>query len=48
MIRLLYKRKPLKNYILILFKLIGSISSGIPDLGEAHRKHFLKQLKNHA
>ncbi len=28
--------------------LIGSISSGISDLGEAHRKYLLKQFKKHA
>jgi predicted DNA-binding protein len=28
--------------------LIGSISSGISDLGESHRKHLLKQFKRHA
>jgi predicted DNA-binding protein len=28
--------------------LIGSISSGISDLGEAHRKYLLKQFKRHA
>ncbi|RJR15302.1 MAG: ribbon-helix-helix domain-containing protein [Nitrospiraceae bacterium] len=28
--------------------LIGSISSGIPDLGESHRKHLLKKLNKNA
>lgn len=28
--------------------LIGSISSGISDLGEAHRKYLLKKFKKHA
>ncbi len=28
--------------------LIGNISSGISDLGEAHRKYLLKQFKRHA
>lgn len=28
--------------------LIGSISSGISDLGESHRKYLLKQFKKHA
>ncbi len=28
--------------------LIGSISSGISDLGESHRKYLLKQFKRHA
>ncbi len=28
--------------------LIGSISSGMPDLGESHRKHLLKKLRKHA
>ncbi|NOY65209.1 MAG: ribbon-helix-helix protein, CopG family [Nitrospirae bacterium] len=28
--------------------LIGSISSGIPDLGESHRKHLLKKIKKNA
>jgi metal-responsive CopG/Arc/MetJ family transcriptional regulator len=28
--------------------LIGNISSGIPDLGEAHRKYLLKQFKKRA
>ncbi len=25
--------------------LIGSISSGMPDLGEAHKKHLLRKFK---
>ncbi len=29
-------------------ELIGSISSGIADLGESHRKHLLKKLRKHA
>jgi metal-responsive CopG/Arc/MetJ family transcriptional regulator len=28
--------------------LIGSIYSGISDLGEAHRKHLLGRIKRHA
>lgn len=28
--------------------LIGNVSSGIPDLGESHRKHLLKKLKKNA
>jgi metal-responsive CopG/Arc/MetJ family transcriptional regulator len=28
--------------------LIGSVSSGTSDLGEAHRKYLLKQFKRHA
>ena len=28
--------------------LIGTISSGIPDLGEAHRKYLLKKFKKSA
>jgi len=28
--------------------LIGTVSSGIPDLGEAHRKHLLEKIKKHA
>ncbi len=28
--------------------IIGTISSGIHDLGEAHRKHLLKKIKSHA
>lgn len=28
--------------------LIGTISSGISDLGEAHRKYLLKQFRRHA
>lgn len=28
--------------------LMGIISSGIPDLGEAHREYLLKQFKKHA
>lgn len=28
--------------------LIGSIASGIPDLGEAHRRHLLKKLRKSA
>lgn len=27
--------------------LLGAFSSGIPDLGESHRKHLLKKLKKH-
>lgn len=28
--------------------IIGTISSGLPDLGEAHRKYLLKKMKSHA
>jgi metal-responsive CopG/Arc/MetJ family transcriptional regulator len=28
--------------------LVGSVSSGIPDLGEAHRKHLVEKIKKHA
>jgi 3-oxoacyl-(acyl-carrier-protein) synthase len=28
--------------------IIGTISSGITDLGEAHRRHLLKKMKRHA
>lgn len=28
--------------------LIGTISSGIPDLGEAHRKHLTRKFKKNA
>jgi metal-responsive CopG/Arc/MetJ family transcriptional regulator len=28
--------------------LLGSVSSGISDLGESHREHLLKRLKRHA
>jgi metal-responsive CopG/Arc/MetJ family transcriptional regulator len=28
--------------------LVGIVSSGIPDLGEAHRKHLLEKIKKHA
>ncbi|MBM4341315.1 MAG: ribbon-helix-helix domain-containing protein [Deltaproteobacteria bacterium] len=28
--------------------MIGTISSGLPDLGEAHRRHLLKKMRNHA
>lgn len=28
--------------------LIGVVSSGISDLGEAHRKHLLKKIAKHA
>ena len=28
--------------------LIGSVSSGVSDLGEAHRKHLLKKFKRDA
>jgi metal-responsive CopG/Arc/MetJ family transcriptional regulator len=28
--------------------IIGTISSGISDLGEAHRKYLLKKMKRHA
>ena len=28
--------------------IIGTISSGISDLGEAHRRHLLKKIKKHA
>ena len=29
-------------------KLLGTLSSGIPDLGESHRKYLLTKLKHHA
>lgn len=29
-------------------KLLGSVSSGISDLGTAHRKHLLNKIKKHA
>ncbi len=29
-------------------KLIGTVSSGVSDLGEAHRKHLLKKIKRDA
>jgi predicted DNA-binding protein len=28
--------------------LVGSVSSGLPDLGEAHRKHLLKKFRRNA
>ncbi len=28
--------------------LIGSIDSGIPDLGQAHRKHLMERIKRRA
>jgi metal-responsive CopG/Arc/MetJ family transcriptional regulator len=28
--------------------LIGSVSSGVPDLGSAHREHLVKRLKKRA
>ena len=28
--------------------IIGAISSGISDLGEAHRRHLFKKIKKHA
>jgi hypothetical protein len=28
--------------------LIGSISSGVPDLGSAHREHLMKRIKKRA
>ncbi len=28
--------------------LIGSVESGNPDLGQAHRKHLIKKIKKHA
>jgi metal-responsive CopG/Arc/MetJ family transcriptional regulator len=28
--------------------IIGTISSGIPDLGEAHRKYLIKKIKRYA
>ena len=28
--------------------LIGSVSSGIPNLGEAHREYLVKKFKKHA
>jgi metal-responsive CopG/Arc/MetJ family transcriptional regulator len=27
---------------------IGTISSGLPDLGEAHRRYLLKKIRSHA
>ena len=38
------KGKPYEN----VKNLIGSITSGISDLGEAHRKHLLKKFKKSA
>jgi len=29
-------------------RLVGGISSGIPDLGESHRKHLMEKLKQRA
>ena len=31
-----------------VISLMGAVSSGISDLGEAHRKYLLKKMKNHA
>lgn len=28
--------------------LLGSLCSGIPDLGEAHREHLIKKFRKHA
>ena len=28
--------------------LIGNVSSGVPDLGRAHRKYLLERIKKHA
>jgi metal-responsive CopG/Arc/MetJ family transcriptional regulator len=28
--------------------ILGTISSGIPDLGESHRRYLLKKIKRHA
>ncbi len=28
--------------------MIGTISSGLPDLGEAHRRYLLKKIRSHA
>jgi len=28
--------------------LLGSVSSGVPDLGESHREHLLRKFKRHA
>ena len=28
--------------------IIGTVSSGIPDLGEAHRRHLVKKIKRYA
>ena len=28
--------------------LIGSVSSGVPDLGSAHREHLIKRIKKRA
>ncbi len=28
--------------------LIGDVSSGIPDLGESHRKHLLRKIREYA
>ncbi len=28
--------------------IIGTVSSGITDLGEAHRRHLLKNMRRHA
>ncbi len=32
----------------LVTNLIGSIASGIPDLGQAHRKHLMERIKRRA
>lgn len=31
-----------------VMSLLGSVSSGIPDLGQSHREHLLRKFKRHA
>lgn len=33
---------------LMVKHLLGSVSTGIPDLGESHREHLLKHFRKHA
>ncbi len=38
------KTKPYDRVV----NIIGTVSSGIADLGEAHRRHLLKKMRRHA
>jgi metal-responsive CopG/Arc/MetJ family transcriptional regulator len=39
--------KEIKPYDRVV-NLLGTLSSGIPDLGESHRKYLLTKMKRHA
>ena len=42
------QKKPYARWFKRVISLIGSVKSGIPDLGSAHREHLLRRFKNRA